>query len=466
MTSNTIAPGAVTKTTVGLGNADNTSDIDKPISTTTQTALDAKQASATLAADAASHVTDSSALDAAITAKIGTEQSKRVPYTPQSSYTGPASTDTPTIQYGQPVDGVTYNESYAVAAGALPAVWPVDCWGSMSVTSNTWTAKTSQAGVGSVATYRLMMDGDKLSIFTYATPFLIDLFIDGKPFTGNPITPVATPGFGVYGIQNFLFPSAKPRLIEFRMINGLVAIYTQKPYRIWKPPSALNPKVAVVGDSYVYPAVMSDTVAGSIATGAFLKGAYQRMAATLGITSMTSDGVGGSGYLAGSPPYSNAARLAWLTNLNPDVIIVHGGGANDLYTGQTVANTVTAATNYFTTLRANHPNAKLVFVEGFSPPLFTPSIFNPNYTAVRAGVQANLAAAGVNTYFIDVATTRPPIDGTGYVTAPTGGGNSDIYIGSDTAHLTEKGNTYVQAFLATKIAKILEDDGKLVGILI
>lgn len=41
-TGNTSNPHAVTKTQVGLGNADNTSDLNKPISTATQTALDAK----------------------------------------------------------------------------------------------------------------------------------------------------------------------------------------------------------------------------------------------------------------------------------------------------------------------------------------------------------------------------------------------------------------------------------------
>lgn len=41
-TSNTSNPHSTTKSQVGLGNADNTSDVDKPISTATQTALDAK----------------------------------------------------------------------------------------------------------------------------------------------------------------------------------------------------------------------------------------------------------------------------------------------------------------------------------------------------------------------------------------------------------------------------------------
>jgi hypothetical protein len=42
-TSDTSNPHATTKAQVGLGNADNTSDVNKPVSTATQTALNAKQ---------------------------------------------------------------------------------------------------------------------------------------------------------------------------------------------------------------------------------------------------------------------------------------------------------------------------------------------------------------------------------------------------------------------------------------
>ena len=46
--SNTSNPHSVTKSQVGLGNCDNTSDLDKPISTATQTALDGKEPSISL----------------------------------------------------------------------------------------------------------------------------------------------------------------------------------------------------------------------------------------------------------------------------------------------------------------------------------------------------------------------------------------------------------------------------------
>jgi hypothetical protein len=52
------------------------------------------------------------------------------------------------------------------------------------------------------------------------------------------------------------------------------------------------------------------------------------------------------------------------------------------------------------------------------------------------------------------------------VTAVLSDGNSNIYIGSDAVHLTVKGNQYVRAFLATKIAKVIADDGSLVNTLI
>jgi hypothetical protein len=47
-TSNTSNPHSTTKSQVGLGNVDNTSDVDKPVSTATQTALDAKATNTSL----------------------------------------------------------------------------------------------------------------------------------------------------------------------------------------------------------------------------------------------------------------------------------------------------------------------------------------------------------------------------------------------------------------------------------
>jgi hypothetical protein len=61
---------SATKSTVGLANVDNTSDLSKPISTATQTALDAKLASSGLDAATAALIGTSSSTTTAINAKI------------------------------------------------------------------------------------------------------------------------------------------------------------------------------------------------------------------------------------------------------------------------------------------------------------------------------------------------------------------------------------------------------------
>ena len=66
-TGNTNNPHSVTKTQVGLSNVDNTSDLNKPVSTATQTALNSKADSSALSA----HVVDTGNPHAVTKAQIG-----------------------------------------------------------------------------------------------------------------------------------------------------------------------------------------------------------------------------------------------------------------------------------------------------------------------------------------------------------------------------------------------------------
>lgn len=397
------------------------------------------------------------------------ERLERGSYTPRDSLSGLAATDAPTVTTGSAVDA-TFNETYAIAGNALPAIWPIDAYGDFAIASNTWLATVSDTpggspGIACSTTHRIMCDGDAFQVFGYGTGFEADLFIDGRPYASNPISLAVTTGFSPFGLTKLVFGSAKPRLLEWRTSSGIVAVYTKKPYRLWKPAPDPNPRIAVVGDSYVAPAVMSDTVAGQITSGMYESGIYQRLGAVLGLTSLVTDGIGGTGYLNGggsATPYGHANRLAWLSTLNPDVVMVHGGGANDIFGGNTDAATIAAAIAYFQAVRALLPDAKLVFVEGMSPPGFA---YNTRYATVSAGVRSGLAdLAGI--YFLDLATTRPPLNGTGYVTAANGTGNNDIYAGSDTYHLSRKGSTYLRHVIATKMRRVLADNGPLEGTLI
>jgi len=63
---------SATKSTVGLASVDNTSDLSKPISTATQTALDAKLATTTLDSSTSTLISGSSSTATAIGSKIST----------------------------------------------------------------------------------------------------------------------------------------------------------------------------------------------------------------------------------------------------------------------------------------------------------------------------------------------------------------------------------------------------------
>jgi lysophospholipase L1-like esterase len=194
-------------------------------------------------------------------------------------------------------------------------------------------------------------------------------------------------------------------------------------------------------------------------------GAYSQLPFWLGTENFWTDAVPGSGYLRpGGTGGNYRSRIATQIAADPDVVIVHGGGANDLYLGFTTVPAIVAeAITYFTELRTALPNAKLVFVEGFAPPVGF-GTFNDEYIDIRTQLQAALTAVGV--YYIDVATSAAWLDGNGYVGATTGTGNSDIYVGGDGIHLTERGAQYVLTRLAQKYRTVLADDGSLINTLI
>ena len=394
-------------------------------------------------------------------------RAKRRIYAPRNQMKAPAHSEVPVYSAGIAADAA-FNESYVISGGVLPNPWPIEAFGDMIVLGGLWSAKNSQGNWGSPFTARFMCDGSEICWIS-GTNLEINVYIDGQPYANNPILGGATSGLTGAGIQKLVFSSARPRLLEFRSMSGYTAFYTKKPYRIWKPTPDPNPRVAVVGDSYVTPTTLSNTTNTAHTPDPYMRGLYSDMAQDLGISSMVMDGINGTGYLQGGAPampYGHANRLAWLQRVNPDVIVVHGGGGNDFNNGATVADVAAAATTYFQALRTNHPNAKLVFMEGIAPPLFTPATFNPKYKQLRETLQTNLEALGIKAYYIDIATTRPPFSGTGYVTAPVANDNTSIYVGYDQTHYTELGAKYLRSIIAPKLRAVLADRGALEGTLI
>lgn len=368
---------------------------------------------------------------------------------------GPVSTDAPTITANAAPDG-SYNKSYLIAGGVQPATWPIDVGPGPSsiINDRNWSTPTNN-----VRLYRFNMDGLKMAFQTQAftsaavNGFLV--YVDGAPVS---LTPTALTVGGT-GLNTLVWGTAKPRLVEILTDAPIGDVYTHNPYRIYPTKPRIGPRVLAVGDSYTQGVAFS-----GVSQGFYVLGAYGQMPFWLGTENWWTDGVPGSGYLRDpGAPGNYRDRIAYQTAANPDVVIVHGGGANDLFGGFTVPQIVAEAITYFTALRAALPNAKLVFVEGFSPPVGF-STFNDEYIDIRTQLQAALTSVGV--YYINVATSSAWLDGSGYVGNTTGSGNSDIYVGGDGVHLTYVGAQYILTRLAQKYRTVLADDGSLVNTLI
>lgn len=374
-----------------------------------------------------------------------------------------AAPDNPTVTHSASADG-TYNQSYIISSNAYPAGWPFDLGvGNSQIVSN----YSYPNPLLQVRLIRFLCDGTKFALRTDGTAPSQGyfMFVNGAPVS------LSMSSFGSSGtFTTVVFSDARPRYIEILTTAGFQGAYCAKPYRIWAPPPLTGPKVLLVGDSYSAGVTMDGT---DSTESARMNGFAPTLGLHLGIDRFTTDGIGGTGFIedsgAGSNNYND--RLASHIALAPDVLIVGGGGANDFYNGgsstplRDVATVTAAAKAYLLGAREGLPDAKLVFIEGFSPPNGY-STFNDEYTAVRAALQDDddIEAAGV--YFIDVSTSSAWLDGAGWKGAASGAGNSDLYVGGDGVHPTIPGHRYIRERLAPKLRLVLADDGDLVGTLI
>jgi hypothetical protein len=105
--TNTANPHSTTKAQVGLGNVDNTSDVNKPISSATQTALNGKQPTGTYSTDIHANIT-------ALNAVQG------VNHGDQTDITGNAGTATK-LQTARTINGVAFDGTQNITVNAVDA---------------------------------------------------------------------------------------------------------------------------------------------------------------------------------------------------------------------------------------------------------------------------------------------------------------------------------------------------------
>lgn len=387
--------------------------------------------------------------------------------------TGPVTTDLTAVTPNATPAG-TFTEQYFVVGNVRDADWPADEGEGYDFAFSNQVASYASSGQCQ-RSIRFMADGDAVLFRIYATLIThgFRIYVDGVPTSTTPYSP------GVTGLSyvEITFPSAKPRLIEVRTNVSLLSMFTEKPYRLWKPVAQTGPRVLVIGDSFTQ---------GAGATTSVLNGIYNDIGPALGTEEVWVDAIGGTGYgvtaaangtdaplnrfidrvgqmVIPAPASATPPSATWdVADIDPDLVIVHGGGLNDLSKSRTVTNVVDDATTTFETLRTKLPDAKLVFVEGFAAGAIAG--FNTAFTDIRTQLQTALAATGV--YYIDVATTAPWIAGTGTVAAPTGDGNADVYLSADGVHPSDAGHLYIRGRLVPRLRAVLDDDGTLLNSLI
>ena len=378
-----------------------------------------------------------------------------------------ASADVTSVNANVPGDAVNYDRAYTYQSAGVPLEAVADFgegnhfWLPQGVYAH-YSYGPFNAMPRSV---RVMCDGARFCWYQISpTGFgQAAVYIDGRPANGaQPMT------IGEGATYNtIVFPSARVRQIEIRTLAGIGGMFTHKPYSLWKPPARQGPRVLVIGDSW--------TSSASVVN--HLNATYWNIGPHLGSDDVWVDHYGGTGYTVGTGADGSGANryidrvensalggITWdLEAIDPDMVVVHGGGANDCYKGRTNQQIIDGVVAVFTRLRQRLPLAKLVFVEGFGPPLFAQ--FNPRYVQIREAVQQQLRGVGV--YYIDVATTRPWVTGQGTATAPANDGtNADKFISTDGAHVTDEGGRYVRNRLGAPLRTVLLDDGARLNTLI
>lgn len=234
--------------------------------------------------------------------------------------------------------------------------------------------------------------------------------------------------------------------LEFNAVGGFFGVRTPnncKPAP-WPQPDGL--RVLVHGDS------MLNTVVDSGDKDAYPRPALGTLLADLvGQADTWSSGTGGAGWMAPAAHtqnWFNDRVLSDVVSPAPDVII-ELGGANDASVNPAQSVLQSAVRSWLDTVLTARPDT-VVFMTG---PIIggAPA---PVHQTIMAAKAAAAAAYPRNVAFID-NLTDPYVFGTGRQGTPVGDGNRDWATGSDGAHPTLEGHTYLASRLAKGIARAI-----------
>ncbi|WP_329168308.1 SGNH/GDSL hydrolase family protein [Streptomyces sp. NBC_01267] len=268
------------------------------------------------------------------------------------------------------------------------------------------------------------------------------LSIDGRKVTDVPVTFGSMTGVGAIGGGHMLtvdMGSAAPRRIRLDVYNV--------PWGgVYLPPTAVQWAPSLVGQRFMY---FGDSIGdGSDQNaGAGIGTWVDRYARRMGYTDVWRQGRGGTGYVTPGGFATLPSRVAAdVIPYAPDEILI-AAGYND--TGAVQSDIATAADGMFAAIKAGLPNCRVIVIGCWSP-LGTPA---GSQVATDETIRLRAAAAGFP--FIStqtgtvydrtgalVASQGQWITGSGNISAPSGAGNADLYVGADGVHQTDAGAAY------------------------
>lgn len=204
------------------------------------------------------------------------------------------------------------------------------------------------------------------------------------------------------------------------------------------PLAKAAPILCGIGDSYMI------GVGANSVTSAF-DGWFPQLSRLLGYQCWPTGAMSATGYATSSGAYgAYVSRVQSVIDAKPDLVIVQGS-IND----PTVASINGAAPGVLSALKAGLPNAAIVATGLLS---FRPTTAQWADPGKNAAIKT--AADALAIPYIDTASW---VTGSGNIGSPTGDGNADIYVNTDTAHPSVAGHQYLAARLAGAIRAALPD---------
>lgn len=406
----TIKVGAVSKSDVGLGNVDNTSDANKPVSVATQAVLAEKLNTADLDTQTATKISNNtSATNTAVAAQID----QRIASAKigngyfDKAFATPGSDDTPaiTVSTTSIISGGTTTRPLALTSDTSKADWENDTHFRYDGAPSGYLASGfMQVPYVPVNDSGTDSDGTFSTRVHFVTPYTDTVEISFKPpaVDGNayrlwvnnqPLTIPAQRLNGLATAQEYflqlVFPRARRRLITWEngsrdLFGGVRLASGTVPTR---PIVDTSFKIAFLGDSYT----MGASEVGRIETWC------NWAARLLGATDFAIFGIGGTGFEAGGGapnkgPY--AGRVQAIIDYNPDLVIVQGTINDDQPYDSGVED---AAFDVLSTLKEALP---AVIVTGVTTPPYTKTNGDTrDYDGGNESVRGAALRAGVR--FID-----------------------------------------------------------------